>query len=146
MNNHSDLTSSSSAASFRRSEEEILGCVPGASLEDLRMAYLRLAKQYHPDKTGGGKPGQEFLDIQLAWETIVKRTEVKRKEESAAQSVDLDEMAYDEVRDAYTHPCRCGDLVVVPGSALEKNLAVFACPSCSLKIRVEYEEIGEEEG
>ncbi|CAE7235986.1 Dnaja2, partial [Symbiodinium pilosum] len=45
-----------------------LGVRPGASQNELREAYLRRAKQYHPDVSGSGCAS--FQRVQQAWETL----------------------------------------------------------------------------
>jgi curved DNA-binding protein CbpA len=47
-----------------------LGVVPGASLNEIKSAYRRLAKQYHPD-TAGERALSRFLAIQAAYERLV---------------------------------------------------------------------------
>lgn len=58
---------------------ELLGVSPKASQEEIRKAYLKLAKKYHPDKTGGDKTAEEKLKaINEAYDTL-KNAE-RRKE------------------------------------------------------------------
>ncbi len=47
-----------------------LGVAPGASLNEIKSAYRRLAKQYHPD-TAGERALSRFLAIQAAYEHLV---------------------------------------------------------------------------
>lgn len=124
-------------------DERVLGCTPGASFEELRSAYLKLARRLHPDKAKG-KESEEFVKVQKAWEAIVARAEIQRKLESSAHEVDLDDLPFDKARDAYFHPCRCGDEIPVPCEALENRVEIFACPSCSLRVRVAYEVVDHE--
>jgi tetratricopeptide (TPR) repeat protein len=53
----------------RRSDHEVLGVAPGASAPDLKAAYFRLAKRYHPDvfRESGLK------DLQLKAEAVFFR-------------------------------------------------------------------------
>lgn len=61
-----------------------LGVAEGASAEEIKKSYRKLAKRYHPDATGGDKAkGSKFKEITEAYEVL--SDEQKRKE-------------YDEVR------------------------------------------------
>lgn len=56
-----------------------LGVAPDAPLEEIRKAYLRLAKQYHPDVNPDGAP--EFLRIKEVYDTL--RDPEKRRQYDA---------------------------------------------------------------
>ncbi|GMV90872.1 MAG: chaperone protein DnaJ 1 [Candidatus Hydrogenedentota bacterium] len=67
---------------------EILGISKDAPQEEIRRAYLKLAKQYHPDKTGGDKEAEDKLkEINAAYDTL-KSPEKRKKydEEREARS------------------------------------------------------------
>lgn len=49
----------------------VLGVAPGASADEVRRAYRRLAKRYHPDSAGAAASGW-FLVVQAAYEAIVR--------------------------------------------------------------------------
>jgi DnaJ domain len=55
---------------FQGDPYRTLGIVPGASLNEIRSAYRRLAKQYHPD-AAGDRALPRFLAIQAAYERLV---------------------------------------------------------------------------
>lgn len=58
---------------------EILGVSKDASKDEIRKAYLKLARQYHPDKTGGDKAAENKLkEINNAYDTL--KNPAKRKE------------------------------------------------------------------
>ncbi len=55
----------------QRDYYEILGVTRDASQDDIRKAYLNLARKYHPDKTGGDKEGEKKLkEINEAYDTL----------------------------------------------------------------------------
>jgi curved DNA-binding protein CbpA len=56
--------------SFQGDPYRTLGITPGASLNEIRSAYRRLAKQYHPD-AAGERALPRFLAIQAAYERLV---------------------------------------------------------------------------
>ena len=49
---------------------EILGVAPDATPDEIRAAYRRLAKQYHPDVNSDPDAGERFIAVQQAYETL----------------------------------------------------------------------------
>tara|TARA_B110001452_G_scaffold165759_2_gene138345 strand:- start:698 stop:1357 length:660 start_codon:yes stop_codon:yes gene_type:complete len=50
----------------------LLGLPASSPLEEVRKAYLRRAKDLHPDSSGGGS-GEQFIQLQQAWEDHERR-------------------------------------------------------------------------
>ena len=68
----------------------VLGVAKDASAEQIKQAYRKLAKQYHPDATGGDKAAeQKFIEVNEAYDTLSDAE--KRR-------------AYDEAREARARP------------------------------------------
>src|SRR5256885_16393256 len=58
---------------------DTLGVAKGASQDDIKKAYRKLARQYHPDKNPGDEAAEErFKDVQQAYD-LLSDTE-KRKQ------------------------------------------------------------------
>lgn len=50
---------------------EILGLSKGASAEDIKRAYRKMAKQYHPDRNPGDKTAEaRFKEVQTAYDVL----------------------------------------------------------------------------
>ncbi len=68
---------------------EILGVARGASNDEIRKSYLKLAHKYHPDKTGGDKAAEDKLkEINAAYDTLKnpeKRSQYDRFGEAGSQ-------------------------------------------------------------
>lgn len=57
----------------RKDHYRVLGVEPGASPEEIKAAYRRLAMKYHPDRNPGDKAAEEqFKDIQEAYEALTR--------------------------------------------------------------------------
>jgi molecular chaperone DnaJ len=54
-----------------RDPHEILGVSPGASEEDIKRAYKRMAMEWHPDRHGGSKEAEErFKEVNAAYQIL----------------------------------------------------------------------------
>ncbi|MFD1885237.1 J domain-containing protein [Paenibacillus wenxiniae] len=61
----------------------ILGITPQADAAQIKQAYRKLAKQYHPDRNQGSAAAeQRFKQIQQAYETLGDEQSRKRYDES----------------------------------------------------------------
>eukprot|EP00658_Telonema_sp_P-2_P085054 TRINITY_DN9604_c0_g1_i6.p2 TRINITY_DN9604_c0_g1~~TRINITY_DN9604_c0_g1_i6.p2 ORF type:complete len:105 (+),score=37.10 TRINITY_DN9604_c0_g1_i6:192-506(+) len=54
--------------------------------------------------------------------------------------VDLDEMDYDEGEGLFTYMCPCGDLFSISEEELAAGQEAAYCPSCTLVLRVMYQQ------
>ena len=59
-------------------------------------------------------------------------------------TVDLDSMDYDSTLQSYFTACRCGGSYTVSERDLEEGVDTICCSSCTLSIRVLYQELMEE--
>ncbi|KAI8979275.1 hypothetical protein BDF20DRAFT_492922 [Mycotypha africana] len=59
--------------------------------------------------------------------------------------VDLDDMAYDEEDGSYSFLCRCSGYYFITEEMLEKGVDIVGCNNCSLRIRVLYDVVEDEE-
>lgn len=63
----------------------ILGLRHGATHEDVKRAYLQLAKTYHPDKNiGDSEAQQKFIEIQEAYNVLITQVESGNNDYAAA--------------------------------------------------------------
>ncbi|XP_034405241.1 DPH3 homolog [Cyclopterus lumpus] len=54
--------------------------------------------------------------------------------------VEIEDFEYDEDSDTYYFPCPCGDKFAITKEELESGEEVATCPSCSLIVRVIYDQ------
>ncbi|GMI49548.1 hypothetical protein ScalyP_jg101 [Parmales sp. scaly parma] len=59
---------------------------------------------------------------------------------SIYEEIELEDMIFDKSEQVYNYPCPCGDKFVIGLDELWNGEDVGVCPSCTLRIRVIYEE------
>ncbi|KAK2512078.1 Dph3, partial [Columba guinea] len=55
--------------------------------------------------------------------------------------VEIEDFEYDEETETYSYPCPCGDRFLITREDLENGEDVATCPSCSLIVRVIYDQL-----
>lgn len=68
-----------------------------------------------------------------------------KKDLAIGAEVDLDEMEYNEEDRSFSLVCRCSGDYVITEDELETNIDVVGCNNCSLRIRVLYDVVEEED-
>ena len=56
------------------------------------------------------------------------------------EEVEIEDMEFEEEEQQYTYPCPCGDKFIISLAELWDGEDVAPCPSCTLRIRVVYDE------
>ncbi|XP_054479679.1 DPH3 homolog [Anoplopoma fimbria] len=54
--------------------------------------------------------------------------------------VEIEDFEYDEDTETYSFPCPCGDRFTISREDLENGEEVATCPSCSLVVKVIYDQ------
>lgn len=133
---------------------------PSLSPNEVKAAYKRALLQHHPDKSTAPKNVSSNITIDsiaLAYK-ILSSPALKTEYDLALQSsrpmeddkvfrtgldtVDLDDLNFDEGKEVWTRGCRCGDDggFVVTEAELEGNAEdgelIIGCRGCSLWLRV----------
>lgn len=142
---------------------------PAPSVEEVKKAYRKALLSHHPDKiskrsaSSSSTSAQQVTvdEIALAYKTLSEpalkaeydgwlaanstSTGSDAKGEwghhTGLETVDLDDLAYDEQAQAWTRDCRCGvGGYIVTEDELDKNVddreLIIGCEGCSLWLRV----------
>ncbi|GJE96076.1 zf-CSL domain-containing protein [Phanerochaete sordida] len=59
--------------------------------------------------------------------------------------IEIEDMAWDEVKKVFHYPCPCGDRFEISRKQLKNYEDIATCPSCSLIIRVIYDPLDYED-
>ncbi|KAK9900154.1 zf-CSL-domain-containing protein [Cystobasidium minutum MCA 4210] len=59
--------------------------------------------------------------------------------------IEIEDMTWDEVKQVYHYPCPCGDRFEITRPQLAEGYDVGQCPSCSLLIRIIFDQMDFEE-
>lgn len=59
---------------------------------------------------------------------------------SIYEEVEIEDMQYDEETQVYSYPCPCGDKFSIALEDLHDGEDIATCPSCTLRIRVIFDE------
>lgn len=91
----------------------ILGISPNATVDEIRSAYRRLAKEFHPDHYSGSS--KRFRDIQEAYSVLGSRRKRRKYEQSiikASPKTPLRSNAYPEPEPLFPeeHPVNLGEI------------------------------------
>jgi diphthamide biosynthesis protein 4 len=132
---------------------------PSLTPSEVKAAYKRALLQHHPDKNSTSSPKTGFTidSIALAYK-ILSSPALKSEYDLGLQTarpkdddkvfrtgldtVDLDDLIFDEGKEVWTRGCRCGDDhgFVVMEAELELNAEdgelIIGCRGCSLWLRV----------
>jgi diphthamide biosynthesis protein 3 len=55
--------------------------------------------------------------------------------------IEIEDMTFDPIVQIYTYPCPCGDRFEIAIDDLRDGADIAVCPSCSLTIRVIFDEV-----
>ncbi|KAF9923527.1 Diphthamide biosynthesis protein 4 [Linnemannia zychae] len=140
----------------------ILDVSQDATVTEIKQQYQRLLLIHHPDKQLQQQASSTDLksiplqDIKEAWECL-REPNHRAFYDSSLQAmrlhangqvhddIDLDDMEYDEESGSYTSPCRCSGEYIISEDELELGVDTVGCSTCSLIVRIHYEEADDRE-
>ncbi|CAL1547697.1 unnamed protein product [Lymnaea stagnalis] len=142
---------------------EILHCRFGDSVESLKKSYMSLVRLHHPDKlpqhssSDSGLDFQRdnvntemFIKIDRAWKILSNphlraQYDAKWHERTLVQNLPIQDTVFfkdfefDETENMYKYTCRCGSYYLLSNSESEFHFDIICCDTCSLTIKVNYE-------
>lgn len=135
---------------------EVLQVSETASTDLIKQRFQQLILINHPDKQTKATDTDRAHKILKAWEVLRSPTsrraydielesERNKKDLAIGAEVDLDEMEYNEEDRSFSLVCRCSGDYVITEDELETNIDVVGCNNCSLRIRVLYDVVEEED-
>jgi curved DNA-binding protein CbpA len=76
----------------------ILGIPKGSKIEEIKKAYRRKAKEFHPDRNKSANAKEKFIEISEAYEVLVNGKPSNKKSPISPKS------AYDKYKNVYSAP------------------------------------------
>jgi curved DNA-binding protein CbpA len=58
---------------------KVLGIKPGVGEDDIKRAYRKMAKLYHPDRSGDGNTREKFIQVNEAYEVLMRKDQYVRE-------------------------------------------------------------------
>ncbi|ORX48568.1 DnaJ-domain-containing protein [Hesseltinella vesiculosa] len=135
---------------------DVLNIPHSASTDLIKQRFQQLIMMHHPDKQQDKDTDDRAQQILRAWEVLRnadKRRaydlELQLKEQKAHvvinEEVDLDDMEYDEDLASFSLVCRCSGVYVISEKDMELGMDTVGCDNCSLRIRVLYDIVDEDD-
>jgi curved DNA-binding protein CbpA len=115
----------------------VLGISADATAEEVRQAYLALAKKYHPDRNKSPEATAMMAEINLAYETLCdskRRREYDRENGIAAEEEEVEYVVEEEEEIGHEEPVpveRCVKCNFVNSSG------IFVCSVCGNEFQSE---------
>ena len=100
--------SSAPAVSKANTLYGVLGVKNDASLDEIKLAYRRLARQWHPDVCREPDAKEQFIRIQQAYEVLSNEAQRKKYDAGLMLERGLKSTQRPINRDGYRAPLRCG--------------------------------------
>ncbi|PYI02192.1 zf-CSL-domain-containing protein [Aspergillus sclerotiicarbonarius CBS 121057] len=121
-------------------------------LEERRVLALEELKGYE-DVGGGGADSGAMKEIARRYGGLIREVEdvrmeierlkIKMADESLSiyDEIEIEDMTFDPTLQIYHYPCPCGDRFEIAIDDLRDGEDIAVCPSCSLMIRVIFDEV-----
>lgn len=146
----SPLASMSHAVSWQDDAYAVLGVSRTAEASVIRAAYLRLAREHHPDKHRAENASEQMQNIVHAYEVLCDPTSraaydewydamraQRRTQVRIAERVPLDTLdIIEEPSPLFVYPCRCGQAYITAPEAIVQGTRLVACTGCSETIEI----------
>lgn len=115
--------------------------------QEIKNAYKEALLRCHPDKQRQSCHGNDQTsvdEIKASYLMLLDPEKCKRLELDSSEktgyinTVDLDDMIFNEGRLEYSLACRCGSSFIIQESDLELDCDIVQCGGCTTKIKIEY--------
>jgi diphthamide biosynthesis protein 3 len=114
------------------------------NLTMLKENYRILALKYHPDHNFDSvESTEQFKIIHASYEILIdhisKNGTIITPTTTVYDTIEIDDMDYDEDEQIYYYPCPCGDQFTITVAEMYEGENIAKCSSCTLMIRIIYD-------